>query len=128
MNIWYENLVKPPLTPSPVYFSVAWSILYALMFLALVLVVFGKKSEYKNFAVLLFSIQLFFNIIWNYLFFTMQAVRLALLDVVLIFIFLIITLYCFFKISKLAGILLLPYLLQVIFAIYLTSGILMLNY
>ncbi len=86
-----------------------------------------QNKKKKDYAVILFIIQLILNLTWSYLFFDMQSINLALADVILIFAFLIPTMYFFFKISKLAGFLLIPYLLQVIFAIYLTMGLRILN-
>ena len=127
MNVWYNNLIKPPFTPPQQYFPIAWGVLYFLMAVSFILILLSKKSGEKSIAICCFIIQLFFNLMWTFLFFGLKSIKLALLNVILIFIFLVLTIYYFFKISKPAGILLLPYLVQVIFAIYLTSGILGLN-
>lgn len=127
MNLWYQKLTKPLFTPPAEYFPIAWGILYTLMGLSFLLIILSPKTKEKDYAVILFIIQLILNLAWSYLFFDMQSINLALADVILLFVFLIPTMYFFFKISKLAGFLLIPYLLQVIFAIYLTTGIRILN-
>jgi len=120
-------LIKPPLTPPAVYFPVAWGVLYTIMAISFFIILVNKNNKNKCTAVMLFGLQLVLNFLWCYLFFKMQSIRLALLDVILLLIILIFTIIKFFKISKAAGWLLIPYLLQVIFALYLNAGLLILN-
>lgn len=127
MNLWYQTLEKPPFTPSPSYFPVAWSILYFLMGVAFVIILYKQPSKLKSYAINLFLVQLIFNFLWSYIFFDLQSIEYALIDLSLLLIFLLITMFYFFRLSKVAGILLIPYLLQVIFAMYLNIGLLLLN-
>ncbi len=127
MNLWYKTLVKPPFTPPSAYFPVAWGILYTLMTIAFLIVLSKSHSKDKYIAINLFLIQLIINFTWSYVFFEMKAIDLALLDVIVLLILLIFTMIYFFRVSKLAGILLIPYLLQVLFAVYLNAGISILN-
>lgn len=127
MNLWYQGLTKPLFTPPAEYFPIAWGILYTLMGISFLIVILSSKTKEKYYAINLFIIQLVLNLLWSYLFFDMQSINLALSDVSLLFIVLIPTIFLFFKISKIAGFLLIPYLLQVIFAIYLTAGLKILN-
>ncbi len=127
MNLWYNTLQKPPLTPPASYFPMAWGILYSLMTIAFFIILSKPHSQDKYIAVNLFLFQLILNFTWSYVFFEMKSIRLALLDVIFLLIILFLTIIYFFKISKLAGILLIPYLLQVIFALYLNFGITILN-
>ena len=127
MNIWYKSLIKPPLTPPDSYFPVAWSILYTLMGIAFFIVLLKPDSADKLKAIGLFLFQLILNFMWSYVFFKLQSPLLGMIDVVFLFLILLITMYYFFKVSKIAGFLMIPYLLQVIFAIYLNLGILILN-
>ncbi len=127
MNIWYKSLIKPPLTPPDSYFPVAWSILYTLMGIAFFIVLLKPDSVDKLKAIGLFLFQLILNFMWSYVFFKLQSPLLGMIDVVFLFLILLITMYYFFKVSKIAGFLMIPYLLQVIFAIYLNLGILILN-
>lgn len=128
MNLlWYNTLNKPPFTPPASYFPMAWGILYTLMTIAFFVILSKPHSQNKYIAVNLFLFQLILNFTWSYVFFEMKSIRLALLDVIFLFVILIFTIIYFFKLSKLAGILLIPYLLQVIFAIYLNLGIAILN-
>jgi tryptophan-rich sensory protein len=127
MNEWYAALNKPPLTPPAAYFPIAWGILYSLMAISFFIIVAKQASKDKYIAVNLFLIQLMLNFIWSYVFFELKSISFALVDVVLLFIVLLFTVKYFCKLSKFAAILLIPYLLQVIFAIYLNLGILIVN-
>ncbi len=126
-NLWYQTLNKPFLTPPPAYFPIAWGILYTLMTCAFFIILFKPSSKTKYLAINLFFLQLFFNLIWSYLFFELKSIDFALLDVSILLITVFFTMIYFFKLSKLAGILLIPYFLQVIFALYLNFGIKLLN-
>ena len=127
MNLWYQNLIKPQFTPPPQYFPIAWGILYTLMAIAFFIILSKQYSKTKYDAVVLFLIQLIINFTWTYVFFELKQIQLALADVILLFIFLILTMIEFSKLSKLATILLIPYFLQVVYAIYLNAGIVILN-
>ena len=127
MNEWYQTLNKPPLTPPATYFPIAWGILYTLMTISFFVILSKPHSKDKYIAVNLFLFQLIFNFTWSYVFFELKSINLAFLDLIFLFICLGFTMYYFFKISKIAGILLIPYMLQVIFALYLNLGILILN-
>lgn len=127
MNLWYTTLVKPPLTPPGEYFPIAWGILYTFMVIAFLFVLSKKQSKEKYIAVNLFVIQLIINFTWSYVFFELKSIELALIDVLVLLILLGFTVVYFFKVSKTAGFLMFPYLLQVVFALYLNAGIAVLN-
>ena len=127
MNEWYSALNKPPFTPPAAYFPIAWTVLYTLMTISFFIILSKPSSKDKYAGVNLFLIQLMLNFIWSYIFFELKSIKLALVDVILLFIILCFTVFYFFKISKLAAILLILYILQVVFAIYLNAGILVLN-
>ena len=127
MNIWYQTLTKPPFTPPASYFPIAWGILYSLMTIAFFIVLSKPHSQDKYVAVNLFLFQLVLNFTWSYVFFEMKSITLGLIDICLLLILLSLTIIYFFKISKVAGLLLTPYLFQVIFALYLNIGLAVLN-
>lgn len=128
MNIWYQELAKPPYTPPATYFPIAWGVLYSLMAIAFFIVLTKPNSKNKSIAISLFLYQLIFNFAWSYIFFNFKSINLALFDIIILLLLLLLTIIYFFKVSKTAGWLLIPYLLQVIFAIYLNLGILILNW
>lgn len=127
MNLWYLTLEKPPFTPPPSYFPIAWTILYIMMGISFFTIIMQPATKQKYVAVNLFLVQLILNLLWSYIFFELQSITYALIDVILLLIFLIATIIYFFRLSKLAGYLLIPYLLQVIFATYLNIGLAILN-
>ncbi len=127
MNTWYNTLIKPPFTPPASYFPIAWGILYTLMAISFFIVLAKPHSKDKYVGVYLFLIQLIFNFTWSYVFFEMKSISLALIDVIILLILVCFTIYYFWKVSKTAAILMIPYLLQVIFATYLNTGFLILN-
>lgn len=124
---FYKTLNKSSLTPPNWVFSFVWPVLYVMMFISLSLVWNNKKCfPYCN-AITFFLIQLGFNLIWTTLFFKLQRPLLALIDILLILFFTIVTFTKFININKTAGYLLLPYLLWLSFALYLNTYIVINN-
>lgn len=130
---WYAGLVKPALNPPSWVFGPAWTTLYALMGIAAFLVwsSHAKSSEDKKkqikIALGIFGLQLFLNAIWSIIFFGLQSPGWALVDIVALWLAIAWTMFVFYKISKLAMYLLVPYLLWVSFASYLNYSIWVLN-
>ncbi len=126
-NIWYANLIKPALTPPQIVFSIVWPILYLMIGLSLF---FYLKGDFKKnkFAIFAFIVQLLLNFAWSPVFFKSQNPLAALVILVLMIIFIVLTIVLFFKKSKLAGLLLIPYLIWTLFAFYLNLMVVCLNY
>ena len=114
-NLWYNNLKQSPLTPPSWTFSIVWPILYVLIFISMILVWSSKKCYPFCYPLIFFFIQLFFNIIWTTLFFKLKKPFLALIDILLILIFTIITLFKFYPINKFSFYLLIPYFFVAMF-------------
>ncbi|MBN1224021.1 MAG: tryptophan-rich sensory protein, partial [Candidatus Aminicenantes bacterium] len=117
VGTWYAGLTKPAFNPPSWVFSPVWITLYLLMGIALFLVL--KKdfdSEGVRIAVIFFVCQLVLNALWSYLFFGLKAPLAAFLEIVVLWALILITTVKFFRISRAAGILLVPYLLWVGFA------------
>lgn len=123
---WYVTLNKPPFSPPNWVFGPAWTILYILMGISLYLV-WISKGKLKQNALNLFFVQLGLNALWSIIFFGMKNPTLALVDIVALWIVIFLTIKSFTKISKLAGNLLIPYLLWVSFASVLNLAIVLLN-
>lgn len=125
---WYSVLEKPSLNPPNWVFGPVWTILYLLMGYALFLVWTAKASSKNiNKALKVFGLQLFLNMSWSGVFFGLHEILLGLINIVLLWLAIVWTMYEFSKISKKATYLLIPYLLWVSFASYLNLAILMLN-
>jgi len=125
---WYAGLVKPALNPPAWVFGPAWTTLYALMGIAAFLVWRnGWEKKAVKTALGVFGIQLFLNAVWSIIFFGLHNPGWALVDIILLWLAIVWTIAVFYKISKPAAYLLLPYILWVSFAAYLNYSIWMLN-
>ncbi len=124
----YETLNNPPLSPPPWVFPVVWSILYFLMGVSLYLV-WNTDTPFmqKRNAFILFGIQLALNFVWSPIFFITQKFLLAFVILVLLWLATLFMIISFYKISKPAAILQIPYLLWLTFAAYLNYGVYLLN-
>lgn len=123
---WYPHLVKSSLTPPNIIFPLTWTLLYLLMGFSLYLI-WSNPYNNKKPALYFFALQLFFNFAWSYIFFYLEKPGFALIDIVFLWVAILITMILFFRLSKLAGILLAPYLIWVSFAFYLNYFIWMNN-
>ncbi len=126
---WYATLQKPSFSPPNWIFGPAWVMLYILMGISVYLV-WQKIKENKTVkgSLWLFWIHLFFNATWSIIFFGLQNPGLALINIVIIWLLIIALIIKFWKISKWATYLLIPYLLWVSFASVLNYFIWYLNY
>ena len=128
MDLWYNALNKSALTPDAWVFSVAWTVLYALLGWALYLVMVRQnKRQSKNLAYSLFAVQAALNALWSYVFFGMQLPLVALFVLVTLIEIAIWMARVFFPIDKWASILVWPYIVWMIFAMYLNGVIVFLN-
>lgn len=125
-SIWYYNLNKPPLTPPDWIFLPIWSILYLTIFIALVLYIF-KPAKNKKSGYIYFVLQLIFNFLWTPAFFYLQNIPLSLIIIILLNILVILTIQSFYKVSKLSGLILIPYFIWLLFATYLNMEYFVLN-
>ena len=124
----FENVQKPPLTPPAWLFPVVWSILYVLMGIASYLVLLAEDTgDEKINAFIFYALQLVFNFFWPILFFGFAAYFISFVWIILLLALVLITAVKFYKLSKPAGLLLLPYILWVSFATYLNYTVFILN-
>ena len=121
----FETVNQPPLTPPMWLFPVVWSILFVLMGIASYLVVMQKGEDTK--ALTLYTVQLIFNFFWSIWFFNLGWYLFAFLWLVALWILILATTVAFYRISKPAAWLMLPYLVWVVFAGYLNLGVWWLN-
>lgn len=124
---WFDTLNKPLLNPPSEVFSPVWVVLYSIMALSVILFAFEQTNESKIKGYLYFSIQLFFNLIWSPVFFLLQNIGFAFLIIVLLDISAILTVKEFYKVSKLSALLLIPYIIWILFATYLSGAYFYLN-
>ena len=124
---WFYSLKRPFLSPPAWVFAPVWAILYLTILISFL--IYGlKKSDYnKTWGYLLFFLQLILNLVWSPVFFHFHNISLALAIIVLLDVLTLCTIIEFIRISKTAGLLLIPYLLWIIFATYLNIRYLILN-
>jgi len=124
---WYITLNKPFFTPPTWIFSPVWIILFILMGISLFFV--WRKPDHPQFkpAMIFFFVQLILNILWSVAFFGLRSPFLGLVDIVVLWIAILLTIQHFLKVSKFAGMLLIPYLLWVSFATLLNFFLWILN-
>jgi translocator protein len=125
---WYIHLNKPFFNPPNWVFAPAWTILYFLMAVSLYIVWEKKlKNKKKDDAIKTFFFQLTLNFLWSLIFFGLHMPLLALLTIVALWIAIFMTIKAFYKISKTASYLLVPYILWVTFASILNLAVVVLN-
>ena len=120
-NNTYNSLIKPPLSPPGILFPIVWSILFILMGISAYLVCEDKE------AVKYYFIQLIVNALWTPIFFGLNNYLLAFVDLVILIVLVIVMLDKFKEINKVSFYLNIPYLIWLLFALYLNAGIFLLN-
>lgn len=140
INTWYAGLNKPAFTPPGSFIGAVWTILFFLMGISLYLVwdknwkpqvsSQDKKMRYWNRfseklwkgewreenVVLIFALQLVLNVLWSMLFFGLQSPAMAFFELLMLWWTILYTIANFYRISKPAAYLLIPYITWVSFA------------
>jgi benzodiazapine receptor len=124
---WYASLEKPSFTPPNWLFAPVWTFLFLLMGITLYLIwqAFPKKEAKP--ALLFFLIQLGLNILWSVIFFGLKSPMIAFIEIVVLWLAILLTMIKTFEVSKVAGYLLVPYILWVNFAAVLNFFLWRLN-
>ena len=120
----YDVIIKPEISPPKIVFPIVWTILYILMGISNYIINKGNKKEVPN---LIYYISLAINLIWPIIFFNAQEYLISLLIIIILIIFVALTIIEYFKISKIAGYLQVPYIIWLLFALYLNYQVLILN-
>ena len=121
---WYAALEKPTWNPPAWIFGPAWTILYTLMAVAAWLV--WKRKGWSRPLVFYFA-QLILNAAWTPIFFGAHELGWALVEIVALWVAILLTMIAFFRVSKPAGWLFVPYLAWVTFATFLNFTLWRLN-
>lgn len=119
--------MRPPWAPPGWLFGPVWSALYLLMGLAAWLVWRVRGFAGARSALLVFVSQLAVNALWTWLFFVWRQGALAFLEILMLWVLILVTIGLFWRASRVAALLLLPYLAWVSFASVLTFAIWRLN-
>jgi translocator protein len=114
---WYATLNQPSFAPPNYLFGPVWTLLYIMMGVSLY-IVWNKQddSHWKAKAYTIFGIQLALNFMWSILFFEFKVMGIALVEIIVMWIAIFLTILVFSRISKLAAWLLVPYIAWVSFA------------
>ena len=127
VNDWYQTLAKPGFTPPDWLFAPVWTALYALMAVAGWRVWRRAGFREARWPLLVFALQLGLNLAWSVLFFGMNLIGSALLEMAVLLGAIILATILFARRDRLAGALLVPYALWVGYALMLNASIWILN-
>ena len=122
---WYSSLNKSFLTPPDWVFAPVWTTLYLFMTIA-IWHIWQKKNKYIN-LIYVYFIHLFFNATWSIVFFVYHSIFLALINLIIIILFIIYLTLKFKGISNLSFYLMIPYLLWSCYALILNFTLFILN-
>lgn len=122
---WYNDLNKAPWTPAGWVFGVAWTVIMICFSIYLAKLFTELDSKFLR---LLFIVQLFLNVIWNFIFFNQHYIGLGLINITLLT---LVIFYFFFKFRmddmKAFKYLLVPYMLWLLIATSLNAYIFIYN-
>ncbi|MCA8914930.1 MAG: tryptophan-rich sensory protein [Planctomycetes bacterium] len=124
---WYDSLRKPAFNPPGWVFGPVWTLLYAMMGTSAWLVWRRGGFKHAGTALGLFILQLVLNAAWTPLFFGLKAPGVALVVIIALWLAILATAIAFMGRSRLAALLLLPYLLWVSYATLLNGSLWYLN-
>lgn len=121
-QVFYSQILKPPLSPPAIIFPAVWTILYALMGISSFIVKSKQPDGLK-----IYTIQLAVNFLWSIIFFRFRLFALSAIIALILLILVGIMIMRFSKISRVSAVINIPYLLWSAFATYLASAIYIIN-
>lgn len=135
---WFQTIEKPFFNPPSWLFAPVWTLLYFLMGISTALVWHkgtdnGRESLFEmdngnvRTALGLCAIQLILNFCWSFLFFKYHLLFTAFIEIITMLTFIILTTIHFYRIHKIGGLLMIPYILWVSFASILNFSLWFLN-
>ena len=127
VGTWYPTLHKPPFNPPDWVFAPVWTTLYVFIGVAGWRVWRRARWEVTRIALMVFAAQLALNLLWSLVFFGLQQISLALVEIVILLLAIIANTILFWRIDRWAGALFAPYVLWVAFATVLNASLWLLN-
>jgi tryptophan-rich sensory protein len=128
VGTWYEELNKPAFNPPSWLFAPVWTALYICMAVAMWLVWREEESASQvTPPQMMWVAQLALNLGWSVIFFGLREPGLALAEIILLWSAILATTMVFFRMSRAAGILMVPYALWVTFAAILNFSLWYMN-
>ncbi len=113
---WFQGLTKPSIFPPPAAFGIVWTILYIMIGLSAALIASAWGARGRGIALILFAVHFILNLSWTPTFFGAQNIMGGLVVIGLVAFTLLIVIWAFWRVRKLAALLLVPYLVWVLFA------------
>ncbi|MFY7862018.1 MAG: TspO/MBR family protein [Chitinophagales bacterium] len=123
---WYPLISKPSWTPPSWIFGPVWTVLYILMGFSLALI-YSVKSNDAKYAIWFFIFHFLLNLSWSIIFFKFHLIGVACFVIMMMVLSLIILMFLFFNIRKLACYVLIPYLLWLFVALAINSAVWIMN-
>ena len=121
---WYSEIILPSFNPPSWVFGPVWSTLYVFMSIA----IWKTWDMTKDKKLLkIYFLHLFFNAIWSVIFFGFHNIGLALVDLIIILLFIILLMKIYYRISKTSFYLMVPYFIWTSYAFILNASIFLLN-
>lgn len=121
---WYAGLTKPWFTPPAIAFPIVWTTLYILMSLAAARIAPLQGAQY---ALALWALQIALNTLWTPVFFGAHRMWAGLIIIGLLWLVVAAMIVAFWRLDRLAGVLLLPYLAWLSVALSLNGALIRLN-
>ena len=127
VDTWYQTLEKPLFNPPDWVFAPVWTALFTMMGVAAWRVWRLRPIEETRKALAVFVVQLCLNLAWSFLFFGLQRIDLALVEIVILLVAIIVNAIMFRRIDRLAGLMFVPYTAWVTYATILNASLWLLN-
>ncbi len=127
VKVYQSSAIKPVFTPPAGVFPVVWAILYACMGIGAARVWIQPPSKARRKGLVLYGVQLAFNVLWSLIFFILHAYGFAFLCLIILWLLILAMMALFYQVDRAAAWIQIPYLLWVSFAGYLNFMVWMLN-
>ena len=121
---WYSEIILPSFNPPSWVFAPVWSTLYLLMTIAIWKI---WINSFNTRILKIYLVHLFFNSTWSIVFFGFHLIGLALVNLIIILIFIIFLMKEYLKRDKISFYLMIPYILWILYAFVLNLTIVVLN-
>lgn len=126
-SAWFAALEKPAIFPPTGWFAIVWSVLFVLMGFALALVGSAWGARGRGWAIIAFAVQFALNLAWTPTFFGAYQLTGGLAVLIALDLAVVVTALLFWRVRKVAGLLMMPYLAWILFATLLNYEFLRLN-
>ena len=126
-SLWFQSLTKPDIFPEPKWFGIVWTILYAMIGFAVALICAAWGARGRTAALIVFVLHFLLQLSWTPVFFGAYQMTIALYVLVGVVVTLLLVMALFWRVRRLAALLLIPYLAWVCFASVLNYQFLELN-